>query len=42
MNSIQSEYASKNDIMQMYLDGLKKVIINSNSSLEGNCFYHNG
>jgi hypothetical protein len=42
MDSIQSEYASKNDLMQMHLDCLKNVIIESNSSLEGNCFYHNG
>jgi hypothetical protein len=42
MNNVQLEYESKNDLLQMYLDDLKNVIIKSNASLEGNCFYHNG
>jgi hypothetical protein len=26
--------------MQIYLEGLRNLISNSNSPLEGNCFYH--
>jgi hypothetical protein len=40
MNFIKSEYESKNSEKQIYLDDLKNIIINSNTSLEGNCFYH--
>ena len=40
MDFIKSEYENKNDEKQIYLDNLKNIIIKSNSSLEGNCFYH--
>lgn len=40
MAFIKLEYESKNQEKQIYLDDLKQIIINSNSSLEGNCFYH--
>jgi len=40
MDFIESEYESKNDEKQIYLDELKNIIIESNTSLEGNCFYH--
>ena len=40
MDFIKSEYESKNDEKQIYLDDLKNIVINSNSYLEGNCFYH--
>ncbi len=34
------EYESKNNETLKYLDDLKTIIINSNTLLEGNCFYH--
>ena len=37
---INQEYKSKNSEIQIYLDDLKTIILNSNSNLEGNCFYH--
>lgn len=40
MDFIKSDYESKNAEKQMYLDDLKTIVINSNSVLEGNCFYH--
>ena len=40
MDLIKSEYESKNDEKQIYLDNLKNIIIKSNDSLEGNCFYY--
>ena len=40
MDFIRGEYESKNDEKQIYLDDLKNIIIKSNVSLEGNCFYH--
>ncbi len=40
MDFIRSEYESKNNEKQTYLDDLKSIIIKSNASLEGNCFYH--
>ena len=40
MDLIKSEYESKNVEKQIYLDDLKKIIVKSNSSLEGNCFYY--
>ena len=40
MDFITAEYESKNDEKQIYLDDLKNIIIKSNDSLEGNCFYH--
>lgn len=40
MDFIKSEYESKNREKQVYLDGLKNIVINSNTPLEGNCFYH--
>ena len=38
---IKLEYESKIE-KEQYLNDLKEIIINSKSSLEGNCFYHNG
>jgi len=40
MDFIKSEYESKNTEMQSYLEGLGNLISNSNSPLEGNCFYY--
>jgi len=40
MDFIKSEYESKNDEKQIYLNDLKNIVINSNSYLEGNCFYY--
>lgn len=40
MDVIKSEYESKNEEKLVYLDDLKNIVINSNSSLEGNCFYY--
>jgi hypothetical protein len=40
MDSIHLEYASKNNEKQLYLEDLKNIIMNSNSTLEGNCFYY--
>lgn len=40
MDSINTEYKSKNVEKQNYLEDLKNIVINSNSYLEGNCFYH--
>ena len=40
MDFIKSEYESKNDEKNFILDDLKNIIIKSNVSLEGNCFYH--
>ena len=40
MDFIKSEYDSKNQEKMVYLDDLKQLVINSNSALEGNCFYH--
>jgi hypothetical protein len=40
MDFIKSEYESKNDEKQVYLDDLKNIILSTNSLLEGNCFYH--
>jgi hypothetical protein len=37
---LKSEYESKNDEKQTYLNDLEKIIIDSNATLEGNCFYH--
>lgn len=42
MESIIKEYDSKNNEKQQYLDDLRNIIINCNSFLEGNCFYHDG
>ena len=36
----KQEYESKNSAKQNYLNDLKQIIINSNTPLEGNCFYH--
>jgi len=36
----ESEYDSKKEEKQIYLDDLEQIIINSNSELEGNCFYY--
>ena len=35
-----SDYESKKLVKEKYLDDLKTIINNSNTSLEGNCFYH--
>jgi len=40
MSTIIPEYESKNDEKQIYLCDLKKIVIDNNSSLEGNCFYY--
>lgn len=40
MDFIKSEYESKNQEKAGYLDDLKQIVIDSNSILEGNCFYH--
>jgi hypothetical protein len=40
MDTIKSDYESKNQEKALYLDDLKQIVINSNSILEGNCFYH--
>lgn len=40
MDSTIAEYESKNAEKQLYLNDLKNIVINSNSELEGNCFYH--
>jgi hypothetical protein len=42
MDSINSEYESKNNDKQIYLNDLRNIVINSNSYLEGNCFYYHG
>ena len=40
MDFIKSEYESKNDEKQIYLDDLKNIVIQSKTDLEGNCFYY--
>jgi len=40
MDFIKSDYESKNNEKQIYLDDLKNIILKSNACLEGNCFYH--
>ena len=40
MDFIKADYESKNDEKQIYLDYLKNIVLKSNASLEGNCFYH--
>jgi hypothetical protein len=42
MDFIKSEYESKNDEKEMYLEDLKNIIIRSNVHFEGNCFYYHG
>jgi len=39
MTTIKDEYESKTDEKQVYLNDLKKIIIDSKTALEGNCFY---
>lgn len=39
MEFIRSEYESKNNERQVYLNDLRDIIIQSNACLEGNCFY---
>jgi len=41
MDFIKPEYESKNNEKQVYINDIKNIVINSNSSLEGNCFYYN-
>ena len=42
MDFVKLEYKNKNDKKENCLNDLKNIIINSNASLEGNCFYkHN-
>jgi hypothetical protein len=36
----KQDYESKNSEKQIYLDDLKNIILNGNTPLEGNCFYH--
>lgn len=40
MDFIEPDYKSKHAEKQMYLDDLQDIIVQSNTSLEGNCFYH--
>lgn len=40
MDVIKSEYESKNQEQNVYLNDLEQIIRNSNSTLEGNCFYY--
>jgi len=40
MDIIKSEYESKNQEKAVYLNDLKQIVINSKSTLEGNCFYY--
>ena len=40
MDFTESEYESKNQEKQVYLNDLEQIIRNSNSTLEGNCFYY--
>lgn len=40
MDLVKLEYESKNQEKIVYLNNLKQIIINSNSILEGNCFYY--
>jgi hypothetical protein len=40
MDFVRLDYESKNDEKQIYLEDLKNIIINSNTPLEGNCFYY--
>ena len=42
MDLIKSEYESKKDEKQIYLDDLRNIIMNCSSYLEGNCFYYHG
>jgi uncharacterized protein YuzB (UPF0349 family) len=40
MDFIKTDYENKKEEMQVYLEDLRNLIINSNAILEGNCFYH--
>ena len=40
MDLVKTEYESKNDEKTIYLNDLENIIIKSNASLEGNCFYY--
>ena len=40
MDFIKPDYESKNEEKQIYLDDLKNIILQTNSPLEGNCFYY--
>jgi hypothetical protein len=40
INYIKCEYDSKDNEKKVYLDDLQNIIVNSNSCLEGNCFYY--
>jgi len=42
MDFIKPEYENKTNERQIYLNDLEQIIRNSNSSLEGNCFYYHG
>ena len=42
MDSIHSEYQSKNNERQVYLEDIKNIVISCCHYLEGNCFYHHG
>ena len=42
MDFIKSDYESKTDEKNVYLDGIRNIVCNSNASLEGNCFYYHG
>ena len=40
METFIHEYNNKKAEKQKHLDNIKNIIVNSNASLEGNCFYH--
>ncbi len=40
MDFIRPDYESKNEEKHVYLNDLKNIVLNSNSCLEGNCFYY--
>ena len=40
MDDIKLEYEHKNEQKQKYLRDLKEIIVESNTPLEGNCFYY--
>jgi hypothetical protein len=40
MELIQQEYESKNKEKEQYLNDLSQIVLNSNTLLEGNCFYY--
>lgn len=41
MDFIRGDYDSKSKQIEHYLNDLKEIVTNTNTKLEGNCFYHN-